>query len=1053
MEQSQYGQRQEQIPDVGGGGFLEMLLRSSAARFITDDEQVDAQVDGQVDEVEKQIDKQRFEPLGESEKRTEVDKLAEPESDDDDDFVIRKSPAVATTSDELLQRATKFYAIGMTHLDQQENFSAMLNLAMAACTLIDYRSMASRSQPEGPMDQNAFGESVSVRLDMCEYNPKASSSSRLNKSCTLNSAIKMIVSRIEVLKTTVVEIRSGLVGSAAVHGSADGSNEAVAIDESIVVQWEPKECRRNCFARIIGQTHVKQQIKDSFISPLLYPNMFGSASKGLLMYGPPGTGKTTIARAIAAEIMHDSKNSVRVVFLTPQGQDLKSKYHGEGERKIKAIFDLANKLACEQQAAADDEMSEFGTRKKIRALAIIFIDEVDSIASSRTNSDSDSAADKNTVNALLQQMDGFKSHKNVAVIAATNDPTKLDTAILRRLETSVFVDLPGVKEIEEQLGLLVSQLVTDVVTKKDLDSGCSSQSNAAVAHKAAASSCSSSDYAACVTTGDREAWVRYRDIYFQGLTKTPNVFAAAANILAGKKYSAADVNIYFRSVIRENAKRAIKSGIFITGPKIKTEDQESERAYVSVAGMISDQPWTPIKPLVDRVKDFEDSSDPEVGLIVNIPPETTTAIEYIELQGHKYRNIFAKNVESDDRAEFVQLAFIPWCVDPIVSDIFVQVQDDDDSRQVTDPVQAGVIFRIALPMQQGPLRTSVQEYDCTIDGVSYEATGADQIGLIQQIIQDRASRNVAAAVVEGLAPPTDILGDIDLSKFYCVNRRDAAHLFVLTNVKELQDMLQKQAGILRSTLSGLASLATLPFRAFAGAWNYLTTVQETLTDADKKAIEDERKREQTKKDMDQYTEYFKKIDRNSGAKLIDELLSRAEYTNLYTNIGGLQLYKVRTTGSTNDDDIIGGGAAPDNIDASLKEYHRKTEPENGKNIDTYNHTTNSLADYIRGAAAYHTIITAAPMYSEHGHPLYLPLTSGHSLEFTKVNGSLKLQTLLVTETSKQIDAMQYDLAENLRFVNWGLWSDIFVSVANSVGVSLSYDDKEYKSIQNYRKSK
>jgi vacuolar protein-sorting-associated protein 4 len=166
---------------------------------------------------------------------------------------------------------------------------------------------------------------------------------------------------------------------------------------------------------VVGLEDVKQTLKQTIVLPLKYPSMFKDGKidpwKGILMYGPPGNGKTFIAKAVATE-----SNSC---FFNVRSSDLVSKYVGESARLIKELFEMARK----------------------EKPSIIFIDEVDSLCTSRDNA---SSSDGNRIqNEFLTQMDGVgTSQSGVLVLAATNLPWTLDAAIMRRLEKQVYIPLP-----------------------------------------------------------------------------------------------------------------------------------------------------------------------------------------------------------------------------------------------------------------------------------------------------------------------------------------------------------------------------------------------------------------------------------------------------------------------------------------------------------------------------------------------------------------------------------------------------------------------------------
>ena len=197
----------------------------------------------------------------------------------------------------------------------------------------------------------------------------------------------------------------------------------------------------NCifFDDLAGLKKEKDLIVNSLIKPLIYPSLFPSIGKGFLLYGPPGTGKTLLAKAAANQLQIED-DSIRVLFFAPTGADLKGKYVGETEKNITKYFTCASRAAC---------IAEKNCRK--RTISILFIDELDSIARNRSNDTS--GIGSNSVNTLLQMMDGVLSFDNVAVIGATNYPWELDAAVLRRFDTQILLDLPSIEGIEKAMML------------------------------------------------------------------------------------------------------------------------------------------------------------------------------------------------------------------------------------------------------------------------------------------------------------------------------------------------------------------------------------------------------------------------------------------------------------------------------------------------------------------------------------------------------------------------------------------------------------------------
>lgn len=158
------------------------------------------------------------------------------------------------------------------------------------------------------------------------------------------------------------------------------------------------------------------QIRELVELPLRHPQLFKSIGikppKGILMYGPPGTGKTIMARAVA--------NETGAFFFLINGPEIMSKMAGESESNLRKAFEEAEK----------------------NSPAIIFIDEIDSIAPKRDKTNGE--VERRVVSQLLTLMDGMKARSNVVVIAATNRPNSIDPALRRfgRFDREVDIGVP-----------------------------------------------------------------------------------------------------------------------------------------------------------------------------------------------------------------------------------------------------------------------------------------------------------------------------------------------------------------------------------------------------------------------------------------------------------------------------------------------------------------------------------------------------------------------------------------------------------------------------------
>jgi len=188
---------------------------------------------------------------------------------------------------------------------------------------------------------------------------------------------------------------------------------------------------------VAGLDGAKDSLKEAVILPMKFPHMFTGKRKpwrGILLYGPPGTGKSYLAKAVATE--------ANTTFFSVSSADLVSKWLGESEKLVRNLFQLSRESKP----------------------AIIFIDEVDSLCSSRSDSESESARRIKT--EFLVQMNGVgKDTDGVLVLAATNMPWTLDPAVRRRFEKRIYIGLPNAagrsKMFQIHLGNTPHELTTE----------------------------------------------------------------------------------------------------------------------------------------------------------------------------------------------------------------------------------------------------------------------------------------------------------------------------------------------------------------------------------------------------------------------------------------------------------------------------------------------------------------------------------------------------------------------------------------------------------------
>ncbi|MFH1106957.1 MAG: CDC48 family AAA ATPase [Candidatus Micrarchaeota archaeon] len=182
------------------------------------------------------------------------------------------------------------------------------------------------------------------------------------------------------------------------------------------VKWE----------QIGGLESAKQQLKEAVELPLKRPEVFTKVGirpvRGILLFGPPGTGKTLLAKAVATE--------TEANFISIKGPEILNKWVGESEKAVREIFRKA----------------------RTAAPCIVFIDELDAVAPSRSMDDGSKVTER-VVNSLLTEMDGLQNLKDVVVIAATNRIDIVDPALLRPGRFDKLIDIP-VPDSDARLSIL-----------------------------------------------------------------------------------------------------------------------------------------------------------------------------------------------------------------------------------------------------------------------------------------------------------------------------------------------------------------------------------------------------------------------------------------------------------------------------------------------------------------------------------------------------------------------------------------------------------------------
>ena len=212
-----------------------------------------------------------------------------------------------------------------------------------------------------------------------------------------------------------VAVNDSFTVQTVLEAEKDARAQAMEVDESPEVSYD----------QIGGLQEQTREVREAVEQPLENPEQFHEVGieppSGVLLHGPPGTGKTMLAKAVA--------NETDATFIKMAGSELVQKFIGEGAKLVRDLFELASQ----------------------REPAIVFIDEIDAVASKRTDSKTSGDAEvQRTMMQLLSEMDGFEDRGEIRIMAATNRFDMLDRAILRPGRFDRLIEVPDPDEEARQ---------------------------------------------------------------------------------------------------------------------------------------------------------------------------------------------------------------------------------------------------------------------------------------------------------------------------------------------------------------------------------------------------------------------------------------------------------------------------------------------------------------------------------------------------------------------------------------------------------------------------
>ncbi|XWS31706.1 hypothetical protein CRYUN_Cryun23aG0099200 [Craigia yunnanensis] len=318
-------------------------------------------------------------------------------------------------------------------LDWKQQLERDIEILKAQSNIVSIRSVLNRNALDCPdleslciKDQNLTNESVEKVVGWALSHHFMHSSETLVKDAKLVVSTESIKYGLNILQGIQSE------GKSLKKSLKDVVTEN-EFEKKLLADVIPPSDIGVSFDDIGALENVKDTLKELVMLPLQRPELFCKGQltkpcKGILLFGPPGTGKTMLAKAVATEAGAN--------FINISMSSITSKWFGEGEKYVKAVFSLASKIAP----------------------SVVFVDEVDSMLG-RRETPGEHEAMRKMKNEFMVNWDGLrtKDKERVLVLAATNRPFDLDEAVIRRLPRRLMVNLPDAPNREKILRVILAK--------------------------------------------------------------------------------------------------------------------------------------------------------------------------------------------------------------------------------------------------------------------------------------------------------------------------------------------------------------------------------------------------------------------------------------------------------------------------------------------------------------------------------------------------------------------------------------------------------------------